>query len=275
MHGNLKRKWMRFAQLERLEEMQLQHEERDQEQEQEQQDAAEAATLDSPGGSSAASSPVRAKSHLCVLCVKTYLPFFCSKHERLPWHAWGEHTRTRLRNERRFPPQGGSSSRPRSKKDAAFKAKLRADNARLQEEIERLRNQLYTQPGGAADGAAGPPGTPPLGNVGGDAAATAQQQEEQQQQQEEAAAAPAAVRDMWLAGAESPTESEKVARQKKLDEFKRRKDDEAARRKERKAERRKSQEAAALSAQQQAEATTAALKAAAAGRGGTQSASSN
>eukprot|EP01046_Picozoa_sp_COSAG06_P053385 COSAG06_NODE_9218_length_1955_cov_1.522091_3_plen_194_part_01 len=123
------------------------------------------------------------KPPLRFVCKNLPTFFLLKTRERLPWHAWGEHTRTRLRNERRFPPQGGSSSRPRSKKDAAFKAKLRADNARLQEEIERLRNQLYTQPGGAADGAAGPPGTPPLGNVGGDAAATAQQQEEQQEQQ--------------------------------------------------------------------------------------------
>ena len=63
---------------------------------------------------------------------------------------------------------------------------------------------------------------------------------------------------MWLAGAESPTESEKAARQKKLDEFKRRKDAEAARRKEKQAERRKSQEAAALATQKQAEETAAA-----------------
>ena len=134
------------------------------------------------------------------------------------------------------------------KRDANFKAKLREDNARLQDEIERLRAQLYADPtGGGGDGG---PGTPP--GAPGDTTAERTADSEQV----ELAQTPT---DLWLAGAESPTESEKAARQQKLDEFKRRKDAEASRRKEKHAERRKSQEAAALAAQKQAGAMTAAL----------------
>jgi hypothetical protein len=142
-----------------------------------------------------------------------------------------------------------------AKKDAKFKAKLRADNARLQEEIERLRSQLYADPTGA--GPDNGPGTPtgnPSDPTMGDKAGS-----EQVQDLAGTGVAGDTPTDMWLAGAESPTDSEKAARQKKLDEFKRRKDAEAARRKEKHAERRKSQEIAALAAQQQAEATTAIL----------------
>jgi hypothetical protein len=106
VHGNLKREWMRFTQLERLEKMQLQHEERDQEQEQEQQDAAEAATLDSPGGSSAASSPVRAKSHLCVLCVKTYLPFSAQNTRAFAMACLGRTHEDKTEKREAFPPAG-------------------------------------------------------------------------------------------------------------------------------------------------------------------------
>ncbi len=141
-----------------------------------------------------------------------------------------------------------------AKKDAAFKAKLRADNARLQAEIERLRSQLYAEPTGAGpdNGLGTPTGMPGDPTV---------YKTDSQQVQDLAGGGEVGdtPTDMWLAGAESPTDAEKVARQKKLDEFKRRKDAEAARRKEKHAERRKSQEIAALAAQQQAEVTTAAL----------------
>ena len=48
-----------------------------------------------------------------------------------------------------------------AKKDSNFKAKLRADNARLQQEIERLRSQLYADPDDPSrDGPSTPTGEP-------------------------------------------------------------------------------------------------------------------